>query len=178
MSKAKTNSKISVELSLDEYFENNIMAHLTTMLEAKIESSMESQVEAIVRCKVEELANKEFNKIAKSKVEEFFTKAHHKTDYYGHPTGQSESLIEVLTKKFGEYLDQSVDDNGQPSSYSKSLKRSQWMLNKLAHEPLQKAIEETVQGIAKKAKEQIQSSVSRYIAEQLAPTISVPQLKQ
>ena len=178
MATPKTQSKIAVSVDLDKYFEDSIMGQIEQQIVAKIESRLESTITKLVQTTVEKLADKQFDRLAKAKLEEFFVKSHQKTDYYGSPTGESVSLVQVLEKKFADYLEQSVDDNGQPSSYSESLKRSQWMLNKLAHEPLQQAVNETVKSITAKAKEQIQASVSRYITEQLAPTISVPQLKQ
>jgi hypothetical protein len=84
----------------------------------------------------------------------------------------------MLLKQFNEYLEEQVDEKGEKGGYSRTgLRRSQWMLNKLAHEPLQAAVEETVKKIADEAKKQVQASVARYIAEQLTPTVNVPRLK-
>lgn len=140
----KTNSSLTISLSLDQYFESSILSKIEQMVTVRVEESLGTSIEKMVAEKVSALADKQFEKLAKSKLEEYFIKSLKKTNMWGDPTGESTSLVEVLKDQFAKFLDQQVDDKGNPSNYSgDKLKRHQWMLNKLAHEPLKQAIDDT-----------------------------------
>jgi hypothetical protein len=168
---------ITVTVDFDRYLDGTMRDAIVNQIVVALSDKLEDGVTKLVQQRIEALAREQFDALARAKVQEFFTMAHRKTNTWGEPTGEAVSLREILLDKFRAYLDENVDEKGQVSSYSKSMKRSQWMLNELAHKPLHDAVDQTVQSIAAKAKEQIQASVSRYIAEQLSPRIEVPQLK-
>lgn len=165
---------ISVTLNFDQWMNGSIEDHIIAKLVAALTTRLEASIKTQVETKMLKKINAEFDELARKQVEDYFMKQVKKTNSYGEPTGEQTNMRDLLAKKFQEYMSQKVDSKGNPSSYSDGLPRSQQMLNQLAHKPLQEAIDETVKGIAAKAKEQIQQTVSRYIAEQLSPTISVP----
>lgn len=168
---------ITVTINVDQWLNGSLQELVVKSLVNSLQKQISNAVKDAVETKVLELAEAQFQALAAEKLEEFFTKAHRKTNTWGEPTGQSYSVRELLMDKFSEYLSERVDHEGRASSYNGNMARSQWLLNTLAHKPLRAAIDETVKGIADQAKAQIQATVSRYIAEQLAPTISVPAIK-
>ncbi|NUB12682.1 hypothetical protein GAY28_08150 [Azospirillum brasilense] len=168
---------ITVTINVDQWLNGSLQDVVVKSLVNSLQKQISGAVKEAVETKMLELADQQFQALATEKLEEFFTKAHRKTNGWGEPTGQTYSVRELLTDRFQQYLGEKVDSDGRPSSYSGSLPRSQHMLNTLAHKPLQEALNETVKAFTAQAKTQIQASVSRYIAEQLAPTISVPAIK-
>lgn len=169
---------ISVTVNMDQWLSGSLNDVLVKSLVANMAGRVEKAVAAAVTEKVLALADQQFQALAEAKLEEFFTKAHQKTNTWGEKSGESYTIRELLLDRFKQYLDTKVDaKSGAEGNYSGSIRRVDFMLNNLAHRPLTAAVNETVKEIADKAKLQIQATVSRYIAEQLAPTISVPALK-
>lgn len=173
------NDAITVTIDMNKWLSGSINDVLVNSLVTSLSGSLKHKVGKVVEEKVLELADAQFQALAEAKLEEFFTKSHQKTNTWGEKTGESYTIREMLLDRFKLYLDDKVDaKSGAESSYSGSIRRVDFMLNQLAHKPLQAAIDETVKAFSAQAKAAIQANVSRYIAEQLAPTISVPALSK
>ena len=171
------NDAITVTISMDKWLSGNINDVLVRSLTSTLSAKLDKQIGKAVEAKVLALADAQFQALAEAKLEEFFSKAHQKTNTWGEKTGESYTIRELLLDRFRLYLDAKVDPkSGAEGSYSGNIRRVDFMLNQLAHKPLQAAIDETVKTFSDQAKTAIQANVSRYITEQLAPTISVPAL--
>jgi hypothetical protein len=170
---------ISITLQLDQYLssgtlENLIANNLAQQLAPEIKKIIRRQVEETIL----EAAKGQFSKHAEKMTQEFFEREFTKTDTWGQKTGEKVSPIEHFGKLFIQYMGQKVDDKGNESTYSGTVPRTVWIMQKLAIEPLNAAIKDQVGKVAAEAKQQITNSVSRYIADQLTPQIpSAPQLK-
>ena len=171
---------ITITLELDKYLssgtlEDLIAANLSRQLAPQIEKVIKQRVEATIL----EAAKGEFAKLAESLCKEFFEKEFQEHTQWGGKTGKKTTPMEYFGELFSQYLKQTVDaDKGQESTYSGSITRTAYIVRSMAIKPLNEAIKEKVGAVAAEAKKQIQDSVSRYIADQLTPTIpTVPQLK-
>jgi hypothetical protein len=177
MKTKKENGRLTATLDINEYMEGSIRERIEERLVNLIAEKIGKRMDEVIGARILELADKEWNKSAKAKVDEFFSKPCRKTNNYGEETGGSITMRELLIERFDKYLTAKVNNRGE-ESYNGDTTRAQRMLDDLIKKPLQDAVTETVKKIADKAREQVQASVSRYIAEQLSPTISAPQLKQ
>lgn len=171
---------ITITLQLDKYLSSGT---LESLIADNLARQLAPQIEKVVKQRVEETilkaAKGEFAKHAKNLTQEFFEKEFFKTNEWGSKTGEKVSAIEHFGRLFVQYMNQKVDGTtGADSTYSSAIKRTEYIFRSMAIEPLNAAIKEKVAEVAAEAKKQVQASVSRYIADQLTPSIpSVPQLK-
>lgn len=167
---------ITVTLDVKQWLNGSLESIIANALVDKVAGMLVKNVQEIVKERVLAMADEKFDALAREKMTEFFLKEHKKTTQWGDPTGEAFTMRELLLDRFQKFMAEKVDDKGNASNYSGNLPRSQWLLNTLAHKPLQEAINQTVTDIREKAKTAVQASVSRYIAEQLSPTINVPKI--
>jgi hypothetical protein len=170
---------ITITLQLDKYLRGGTLEDLiANNLSKQISSSLEKVIRARVEQTILDMAKGEFEKHTQQMVQKYFEKDFYKTNNYGQKTGEKISLVEYFGNLYQEYLAKKVDTKGNESSYNEGVPRVVYFMQKLAIEPLNEAIKQQVGQVAVKAKEQIQNSVSRYIADQLTPQMpTVPQLK-
>jgi hypothetical protein len=171
---------ITITLQLDQYLssgtlEDLISTNLTRQLTPLIEKVIKQRVEETIL----KAAKGEFAKHAKQLCHDFFEKDFFEHDRWGSKTGKKTSVIEHFGELFRQYMEQKVNPkNGEESSYSDTIRRTEYIFRSMAINPLNEAIKEKVGQVAAEAKRQIQDSVSRYIADQLSPQMpTVPQLK-
>jgi hypothetical protein len=145
-----------------------------------LKTIMRDEIKKKVLATIDELAKESFQATAQQALTDFFERKMQKTDQWGNPVSKAESLQELFIKQFDTFINQKVRaKDGAEVNYSSdpSVSRISYMISTMAHKPMQDAITEKVKEISDIARTQIQASVSRYITDQLAPTISVPQLK-
>lgn len=167
---------ITITLDTDQYLSGTLEGIIVESLVRQLSGQIKDRVADAVTHKVTLLADQEFARIARQQLDEFFSKPHQKTNEWGDATGTEVTIREMLVERFARYLDQRVDSNGREERNNSYPTRLDWLLRRLADEPLQEAIDERVGAITKTAKERIQQNVSRWIAEQLAPEINVPRI--
>jgi hypothetical protein len=171
---------ITITLQLDKYLSSGTQESL---IADNLSRQLAPQIEKVIRQRVEETilkaARGEFAKHAKKLTTEFFEKEFHEHTQWGGKTGKKTTPMEYFGELFSQYLKQTVyAENGNESTSSGSISRTAYIVRSMAIKPLNDAIKEKVGEVAAEAKKQIQDSVSRYIADQLTPTIPpVPQLK-
>jgi histone H3/H4 len=171
---------ITITLQLDKYLssgtlESLIADNIARQISGDIKKVIQQQVEATIL----KQAKGEFAKHAKRLCADFFEKEFFEHDRWGGKTGKKTSVVEHFGELFKQYMDQKVSPkNGEESGYSDGIKRNEYIFRSMAIAPLNQAIQQKVGEVAAEAKKQIQDSVSRYIADQLTPTLpAVPQLK-
>ena len=99
-------------------------------------------------------------------------------DEFGNPTGATSTLMAAARKEISSYMTERVDNNGNTyrDSYGRDSqpRRIDWLVGKVAKPELDTAMKEAVAGVTKEARAQVQAIVTRFMTDQLAPTIQGP----
>lgn len=171
------NGDITITVNLDSWTDGSMHDKMVSLVSRRLTNVLEKTIADAVKEKVLALVDAEFEAIAAAKLEEFFDGELFKTSQWGERTGKPTSLREMLLKQNEDFLAEKVRNDGNATGYrdgGKAKTRGEWAVLKMANQAMKEAVEETVAKISTEAKKQVQASVSRYIAEQLTPAISVP----
>lgn len=168
----ETPQGLNITVTIDPHQIRGIEHAVIQAIARQFEKRLEQAVNNLVAAKTEEAVHD----LALSKVDEYLARPRQKTNSYGEPVGDPITPLEILMKQFAEYMQQTVDSDGRVSSYRNTMKREDHLIAKLGIAPLQTAVQEEIQKISAKAKGEIQKTVSAYIAQLLAPDITVPKL--
>lgn len=168
---------ITITIDTDRYISGSLNDKIVDALTTKLSQQIKEQVAEAMAHKVTLMIDQKFARIARQQLDEFFIKPHQMTNKWGEKTGTEVTIREMIVERFAAYLNQRLDSKGRDERSDTYPTRMDWLLRRLCDEPLQDAIDERVGAIAKTAKDRIQANVSRYIAEQLAPEISVPKIE-
>lgn len=165
----------TINIRMDDHINASMNTEIINRVTALYKQHINKAIVDKIDEKIASLIDDEFEKMALPVVEAFFTKPHARTNSWGERNGEEVTMREIIQKNFDKWLEHPVDAKGLPDRNGRgSTQRLQFWINNLGKAPLQEAIDKTVSDISRKAQDQIQASVSHYIAQQLAPTIDAP----
>jgi len=166
---------IEMKVDIGPYITQQVAQRVINGVVLHYHKAVDEAVKASIHTLVKQLAADRFTEIARQRLDAVFNHEVQLTDRYGKPSGQVEVLNQQLEQMFNTWLNEKVDEKGA-TGYSAKYSRTQWMLNELAHKPLQTAVEAKVKEVGEIAKAQVKNIVSHFIAEKLAPSIDVPKI--
>lgn len=154
-----------------------ILSQLVENAAQRLANSLEREAKQHVHKMIEREFKVQMKEHIRRSFEEYIATAmdrkRKKTDEWGTETGSAVSFSELMKSEWQAYIHAKVNDRGEPGSYNDKMTRIEWFVKKHALEQLSADSKVAIDSLTAEARKMIQGSVSRYIAEQLTPTVSV-----
>lgn len=170
----ETAQGLQVTVTINPYEMRGIENAVIQAIGRSFEKRLEKAVEDLISSKIEDAIAER----AKALVGEFIQRPRQRTNTYGEATGEKVTALELIMDNFTKYMKQRVETDGRLSHYQdRGQTREDWLISQIGTKAVHEAVQAEVARIGSMAKEKIKETVATYIAQQLAPTISVPALK-
>jgi hypothetical protein len=170
----ETPQGLQISLTIGNYEMRGIENAVVQAVGRSFEKRLEKAVEDLIGSKIEEAIAER----AKALVGEFIQRPRQRTNTYGEATGDKVTALELIMDNFQKYMKQRVEADGRMSHYQDGGQtREDWLISQIGTKAVHEAVQAEVARIGAHAKEKIKETVATYIAQQLAPTITMPALK-
>lgn len=169
----ETPQGLQISLTIGNYEMRGIENAVVQAIGRSFEKRLEKAVEDLIGSKIEEAIAER----AKALVGEFIQRPRQRTNTYGEATGEKVTALELIMDNFSKYMKQRVETDGRLSHYQdRGQTREDWLVSQIGTKAVHEAVQAEVARVGAMAKEKIKESVATYVAQQLAPTITVPAL--
>lgn len=180
-----TKFNVTVELdwfdeegSLDEQLKDEIAKGIINRVSSQAIADVEKKVQAkIAEIDAQIIGKTEIaisEKLAEC-LEDFLNKPRTITNEWGEAVRKDVTVIDMLKEACNNYIEQIVDRNGNPpsSSYDKGKRRIDYVVERVIHDDMKKAVDTAAQQIQERLEDYVASTMQEKLTENISRAIGL-----